>query len=89
MINSRLKSARQGGGATAGEHVFSVGDLSAGTHFLQLLLEDHGGSNGYIVNITADAFTPGPPPSPVPEPATLALLALGLVGIGARRRQIH
>jgi hypothetical protein len=83
-----IGGVRSGGGPISGEHVFNIGNLAAGTHFLQLLLEDHGGSNGYIVDISADTFIPGPPPS-VPEPSTLVLLALGLVGIGARRRRNH
>lgn len=81
-----IGGARQGGGVALGEHVFNVGDLAAGTHFLQLLLEDHGATNGYAVNITADTFIPGPPPS-VPEPTTLALLALGMLGIGFNKRR--
>ncbi len=82
-----LGGVRNGGGVSLGEHVFNVGDLSAGTHFLQLLLEDHGGSNGYAVEITADTFVPGPPPSAVPTPASFSLLGLGLVGLIAGRKK--
>jgi hypothetical protein len=79
--------ARAGGGPSAGEYVLDLGNLEAGTHYLQLLLEDHGGTNGYIVNITADTFIPGPPTAQVAEPGTLALLGLGILGLGLRRRR--
>lgn len=81
---SYIGGARRAGGVSLGEHVFPLGDLDAGSHFLQLLLEDHGSTNGYAVEITADSFTPGPP---IPEPATVLLVALGGLGIlwrGAR-----
>lgn len=61
-----LFGARAGGGPILGEYSLNLGDLAAGTHYLQLLLEDHGGSNGYAVQITADTFIS----APVPEPAT-------------------
>jgi hypothetical protein len=77
---------RAGGGASLGEYQYSLGDLTAGTHFLQLLLEDHGLANGYAVQITADTFIPGPPPS-MPEPATLAALGAGLLGLCMARRR--
>ena len=83
-----LGGARAGGGVALGEHTFNVGDLASGTHFLQLLLEDHGAVNGYAVEITADTFIPGPPPSvSLPEPGTLVLLAIGIAGIGYQRRR--
>lgn len=53
-----LGGARRGGGVSLGEHVFPVGDLTAGVHHLQLLLEDHGATNGYAVEITADTYLP-------------------------------
>ncbi len=81
-----IGGARQGGGVVLGEHVFNIGNLSAGTHFLQLLLEDHGGSNGYAVSITADTFIPGPPPSSVPDTASIWVCVLGLGFLAAASR---
>jgi hypothetical protein len=77
-----IGGARRGGGVSLGEHTFALGDLTAGTHFLQLLLEDHGTTNGYAVEITADTFTPGPPP--VPEPFAVALRAAGGLALAGR-----
>jgi hypothetical protein len=78
-----IGGTRRGGGVALGEHVFTLGDLDEGTHFLQLLLEDHGITNGYAVEITADSFIPGPPP--VPEPASLLLSAAGALALMASR----
>lgn len=73
-----IGGARRSGGVSLGEHIFNVGNLTAGTHFLQLLLEDHGTTNGYAVEITADTFIPGPP---VPLPAAVWLFGSGLLGL--------
>lgn len=63
------------GGSTPGEYSFGT-SLSAGTHYLQLLREDHGGRTGFDIEVSA-----------VPEPATLGLLGLGLLGMGLTRRK--
>lgn len=83
-----LGGARRAGHPVPGEHVFNAGDLAPGTHYLQLLLEDHGSTNGYIVDITADTFLP---PNPIPVPAAVWLFGtalLGLFGFGRRRKSI-
>lgn len=80
-----LLGERRPGGVSLGEHTVMLGDLTAGTHYLQLLLEDHGSTNGYAVSITADEFIPAPPDGSVPLPATLALLGVGIFGLRARR----
>lgn len=69
--------ARGPGTHSLGEYSYSLGDLAAGTHFLQILLEDHGVTNGYDVNVSADSFIPAQP-NQVPEPGALSMLGLGL-----------
>ena len=82
-----LGGARRAGSVFLGEDIFNIGDLSAGTHFLQLLLEDHGSTNGYAVEITADTFIPGPPAPQVPIPAAVWLFGSALAGLGWMRRR--
>jgi hypothetical protein len=53
-----IGGALRPGGVVLGEHTFNLGDLGAGTHYLQLLLEDHGLTNGFAVRKTADEVLP-------------------------------
>lgn len=71
----------RGGGSSPGEYTFNLGNLGPGTHYLQVLREDHGGSTGYDVQVTGDVAA-------VPVPAALPLLAsaLGMLGIAGWRR---
>lgn len=73
------------GGAFAGEHVFNLGTLDAGTHYIQVLREDHGGATGYTVNVTGDVQRT----EAVPEPGTFALIGLGLAGLFGMRRKLR
>lgn len=73
------------GGAFLGEFTLDLGDVAAGTNYLQILREDHGGGTGYRIEVTGDA---APPPSPVPLPAggMLLLSTLGALGLIRRKR---
>ena len=66
------------GSAVAGEYTYTAAALSAGTHYLQVLREDHGGGTGYSVNVTANT---------VPEPGSLALAGLALLAASRLRRR--
>ena len=78
-----LFGARGPGSFTLGEYVLNLGNFNAGTHYLQLLLEDHGVTNGYAVQITADQFTP---PN-VAEPGTFVLMLSGIGLLLQRNRK--
>jgi hypothetical protein len=47
------------GGAIAGEYVVPLGNMSRGTNFVQILREDHGGTNGYSVQIMGNVSACG------------------------------
>jgi hypothetical protein len=69
------------GGAPAGEHLFDLGDLAAGTHYLQLLREDHGGVTGYNIELT------GTERSSLPDAgSSMVLFGLALAGLSFYRR---
>ena len=53
---SYVFGALAGGSAIKWEYTFNLGNLTAGTHFLQVLREDHGFVTGYHVQIIADEF---------------------------------
>lgn len=75
-----LFGARGPGLVSSGEYELVLGDFDAGTHYLQLLLEDHGSTNGYAVEITADTFEPpNPDPDPVSTPEPSAIIGLFLL----------
>jgi hypothetical protein len=90
LDGSFVFGARAAGTHVPGEYQIDLGDLAAGTHFLQLLLEDHGSTDGYDVLITAQEFIPGPGPGDgaAPEPAMLALLGIALAAIAVRQRNV-
>ncbi len=63
-------------------------DLAGGTHFLQILFEDHTGADGFAFELRGTPIgNEQLAASAVPEPGTLALFLAGLIGIGAIRRR--
>jgi hypothetical protein len=73
--------ARAGGGASLGEYQPLLGDLSAGTHYLQILREDHGAATGYLISLTGEIAQV----RAVPEPASLMLLTIALIAMTSIR----
>lgn len=77
-----LFGARAAGGAALGEYSLNLPDLT-GTHYLQILREDHGGATGYAIDLAADRQVV----NPAPAPGVLALLGLGFAGLGFARKR--
>lgn len=75
LNGSYLFGAQAGGGSSLTEYDIDISGLSAGTHSLQILREDHGGLTGF-----ADAVA-------VPEPSALSLHGLSLLGLALLRRR--
>lgn len=68
------------GGVTLGEFVLNIGSIGAGSNYLQVLREDHGGGTGYAVSVIGDVAA-------VPLPAAGFLMLGGLGALAALRRR--
>lgn len=68
------------GGAFPNEYTYALGSLSAGSNYLQILREDHGGGTGYKVSVTGDINV-------IPLPAGAPLLLTGIAGFAWLRRK--
>jgi hypothetical protein len=75
--------ARRSGGASPNEYPIGLPDLATGTHYLQILREDHGGGTGFDISLTGDRARI----AAVPVPATLALFGIGLAGLALTQRR--
>lgn len=66
------------GASTFGEFVYSLGDLSSGTHYLQFLRSGAGAAENWQIEVTG---------TPIPAAGSGALLGLGGLLIARRRRR--
>jgi hypothetical protein len=78
LNGSFLFGATAPGGSFISEYDIDIASLAAGSHSLQILRADHGGSQDYDIQVDATA---------VPEPATLLLTVMSLAGVGMARRR--
>lgn len=70
------------GQAILGEYTLALSDVAAGTHYLQILLEDHGSVNNFKICAT------GVPVIPAPGAVLLGGLGTALVGWLRRRHAL-
>lgn len=79
-----LKGWSAPGGTSPNEYSLNLGSLGSGNHYLQILSEDHSGSDGYDVKVTGDV-------APVPEPAIMFIFGTEIAGSAAvgRRKNIN
>jgi hypothetical protein len=66
------------------EYSINLGDLSTGTHYLQIIREDHGSDALFYIETTGDT---GPAPVPAPAAVILGVFGSAIVTF-ARRRNI-